>query len=46
MLTASGRPADRLTAAEFTACFDGAPVNNGNIDYAAFTRIVKRGKEE
>lgn len=46
MLTANGRPSDRLTEAEFNQSLDGAPVEGGKVDYAAFTKLIKNGKTE
>lgn len=46
MLTANGRPADRLTEAEFNQSLDGAPVDGGKVDYAGFTSLIKNGKVE
>ncbi|CAF0944292.1 unnamed protein product, partial [Didymodactylos carnosus] len=47
ILTAEGRPEDRLTDMEFSQMLDGAPMDpKGNLDYAAFTRQIKRGKED
>jgi len=46
-LTAIGKPDERLTDAEFNKVLEGAPVDNkGNLDYTAFTRIIKRGKQD
>jgi len=47
ILTAEGRPEDRLTDMEFSQMLDGAPLDpKGNLDYAVFTRQIKRGKED
>ncbi|CAF4001022.1 unnamed protein product [Rotaria magnacalcarata] len=47
VLTSEGRPDDRLTDMEFSQMLDGAPIDpKGNLDYAAFTRQIKRGKED
>lgn len=46
MLTANGRPSDRLTESEFNQCLDGAPVDSGKVDYAGFTKLIKNGKTE
>lgn len=47
VLTGEGRPEDRLTDIEFSQMLEGAPVDpKGNLDYAAFTRQIKRGKED
>jgi len=47
VLTAEGRPEDRLSDVEFAQMLEGAPVDQkGNLDYAAFTRQIKRGKED
>jgi Ca2+-binding EF-hand superfamily protein len=36
-----------LTDMEFSQMLDGAPLDpKGNLDYAAFTRQIKRGKED
>lgn len=46
MLTANGRPSDRLTEAEFNQCLEGAPIDGGKVDYASFTKLIKNGKLE
>ena len=47
LLTASGKPDERLTDTEFNQVLEGAPIDNkGNLDYAAFTKIIKRGKQD
>jgi Ca2+-binding EF-hand superfamily protein len=47
VLTGEGRPEDRLSDMEFSQMLDGAPIDpKGNLDYAAFTRQIKRGKED
>ncbi|CAF1127676.1 unnamed protein product, partial [Brachionus calyciflorus] len=47
ILTAQGNPSERLTDQEFSQVLDGAPGDNkGNMDYANFTRIIKRGKQD
>jgi len=46
-LCCEGKPDERLTDAEFNKMLEGAPVDNkGNLDYTAFTRIIKRGKQD
>ncbi|UJR15215.1 hypothetical protein I4U23_002174 [Adineta vaga] len=47
ILTSEGRPEDRLSDMEFSQMLEGAPLDpKGNLDYAAFTRQIKRGKED
>jgi Ca2+-binding EF-hand superfamily protein len=47
VLTGEGRKDDRLSDIEFSQMLDGAPIDpKGNLDYAAFTRQIKRGKED
>jgi len=47
VLTGEGRPDDRLSDVEFNQMLEGAPVDpKGNLDYGAFTRQIKRGKED
>ncbi|CAF0809487.1 unnamed protein product [Adineta ricciae] len=47
LLTAMGKPTERLSDVEFTQMLEGAPVDTkGLLDYAAFTKLIKRGKEE
>jgi len=47
ILTTEGRPDDRLSDMEFSQMLDGAPIDpKGNLDYGAFTRQIKRGKED
>ncbi|CAF3792514.1 unnamed protein product [Rotaria sordida] len=47
ILIGEGRPEDRLTDMEFSQMLDGAPMDpKGNLDYAEFTRQIKRGKED
>ena len=47
VLTGEGRKEDRMTDVEFAQMLEGAPVDpKGNLDYAAFTRQIKRGKED
>ena len=47
ILTGEGRKEDRLSDVEFTQMLEGAPLDpKGNLDYAAFTRQIKRGKED
>jgi len=47
ILTGEGHPNDRLKDIEFTQMLEGAPLDvKGNLDYAAFTRQIKRGKED
>lgn len=47
ILTQEGRKDERLSDQEFNQMLDGAPLDNkGNLDYLAFTRIIKRGKED
>ncbi|CAF4128018.1 unnamed protein product [Rotaria socialis] len=47
ILTGEGRKEDRLSDIEFTQMLEGAPLDpKGNLDYAAFTRQIKRGKED
>jgi len=42
-----GRKDERLSDQEFNQMLEGAPIDNkGNLDYAAFTKIIKRGKQE
>jgi len=46
-LCCEGKPDERLTDAEFNKMLEGAPVDpKGNLDYTAFTRIIKRGKQD
>jgi Ca2+-binding EF-hand superfamily protein len=46
-LVHEGRKDDRLSEQEFNQMLEGAPVDNkGNLDYAAFTKIIKRGKQD
>ena len=44
MLTQNGRPADRLSDAEFNQVMEGAPVDGNNVDIAGFTSLIKNGK--
>jgi Ca2+-binding EF-hand superfamily protein len=47
ILTQTGRKEERLNDQEFNQMLDGAPLDpKGNLDYVAFTRIIKRGKED
>ncbi|CAF3935796.1 unnamed protein product, partial [Rotaria magnacalcarata] len=47
ILTGEGRKEDRLSDVEFTQMLEGAPLDpKGNLDYGAFTRQIKRGKED
>jgi len=47
ILTQEGRKDERLNDQEFNQMLDGAPLDSkGNLDYLAFTRIIKRGKED
>ncbi|RNA35011.1 myosin regulatory light polypeptide 9 [Brachionus plicatilis] len=47
ILTAQGNPAERLTDQQFNQVLEGAPIDNkGNMDYATFVRIIKRGKQD
>jgi len=47
MLCTEGRKEDRLNDQEFNQMLEGAPMDpKGNLDYVAFTRLVKRGKED
>ncbi|CAF1039922.1 unnamed protein product [Adineta ricciae] len=47
ILTGEGRQEDRLSDMEFSQMLEGAPLDpKGNLDYAAFTRQIKRGKED
>ena len=47
VLTGEGRPDERLNDMEFSQMLDGAPMDpKGNLDYGAFTRQIKRGKED
>jgi Ca2+-binding EF-hand superfamily protein len=42
-----GRPDERLTEQEFNQVLEGAPIDkSGNLDYANFTKIIKRGKQD
>jgi len=46
-LCCEGKPDERLTDAEFNKMLEGAPVDSkGHLDYTAFTRIIKRGKQD
>jgi len=46
-LVHEGRKDERLTDQEFNQMLEGAPIDNkGNLDYAAFTKIIKRGKQD
>jgi Ca2+-binding EF-hand superfamily protein len=47
ILTGEGKKDERLSDAEFNQVLEGAPIDNkGNLDYTAFTRIIKRGKQD
>ncbi|CAF2899438.1 unnamed protein product [Rotaria sp. Silwood2] len=47
LLIAEGHPNERLTDIEFNQMLEGAPVDaKGQLDYAAFTKQIKRGKED
>jgi Ca2+-binding EF-hand superfamily protein len=46
MLVHEGKPDERLTEAEFNQVLEGAPLDKGNLDYTAFTKIIKRGKQD
>jgi len=47
LLTAQGVPTERLTDQEFNQVLEGAPMDQkGNLDYVAFTKIIKRGKQD
>lgn len=47
ILCSEGHPNERLTDKEFNQMLEGAPMDQkGNLDYAAFTKLVKRGKDE
>jgi len=47
MLCSEGKKEERLSDQEFNQMLDGAPMDpKGNLDYVAFTRIIKRGKED
>ncbi|CAF4269693.1 unnamed protein product, partial [Adineta steineri] len=47
LLTATGKPAERLSDVEFNQMLEGAPVDaKGLLDYAAFTKLIKRGKDD
>jgi len=46
-LCCEGKPDERLTEQEFNKMLEGAPIDpKGNLDYTAFTRIIKRGKQD
>ncbi|CAF4898913.1 unnamed protein product, partial [Rotaria socialis] len=43
LLTAVGKPNERLSDVEFNQMLEGAPVDGkGLLDYAAFTKLIKR----
>lgn len=47
ILVNQGKPDERLSDSEFNQVLEGAPLDNkGNLDYSAFTRIIKRGKQD
>jgi len=47
ILCATGKKDERLNEQEFNQMLEGAPLDpKGNLDYTAFTRLVKRGKED
>jgi len=47
VLCCEGKPDERLTEQEFNKMLEGAPIDpKGNLDYTAFTRIIKRGKQD
>jgi Ca2+-binding EF-hand superfamily protein len=47
ILTSQGKPDERLNDQEFNQVLEGAPLDpKGNLDYATFTRIIKRGKQD
>lgn len=47
LLVSEGRPDERLNDQEFNQMLEGAPCDpKGNLDYTAFTRIIKRGKQD
>ncbi|CAF2532559.1 unnamed protein product [Rotaria sp. Silwood2] len=46
-LTSMGKPNERLSNVEFNQMLEGAPLDaKGLLDYAAFTKLIKRGKED
>jgi Ca2+-binding EF-hand superfamily protein len=47
LLCNAGRPENRLSDAEFNQMLDGAPLDQkGNLDVVAFSKLIKRGKED
>jgi len=46
LLCQMGRPDERLSDLEFNQVLEGAPLDKGNLDYTAFTKIIKRGKQD
>ncbi|CAF1601209.1 unnamed protein product [Didymodactylos carnosus] len=47
LLTSIGKPEDLLSDMEFNQMLEGAPVDaKGLLDYQAFTKLIKRGKED
>ncbi|CAF1191765.1 unnamed protein product [Adineta ricciae] len=47
LLTSMGKPSERLSDVEFNQMLEGAPVDpKGLLDYGAFTKQIKRGKED
>ncbi|CAF3785597.1 unnamed protein product [Rotaria magnacalcarata] len=47
LLTTMGHPNERLTDIEFNQMLEGAPIDaKGLLDFGAFTKQIKRGKED